>query len=47
MESERLTALRKKLAARKGKPEYKKNAEAIQAEIDRLLASAPVEDPKD
>lgn len=47
MESERLKQLRKKLKARQGKPGYEKNVEAIQAEIDRVLAAVPVEDPED
>jgi hypothetical protein len=33
---ERLADLKKKLAARKGKPAYAGNIQAIQAEIDRI-----------
>ena len=36
VETPRLAALRKKLAARDGKAEYKKNCEAIREEIARL-----------
>jgi hypothetical protein len=39
-ESERVASLRKKLKARTGVPGYEKNCEAIQAEIDRLVAAA-------
>lgn len=34
--SQRLEILRKKLAARQGRPGYEKNCEALQAEIARL-----------
>lgn len=36
VETPRLAALRKKLAAREGKSEYAKNCEAIREEIARL-----------
>lgn len=35
-ETPRLLALRKKLAARDGKPGYEKNCEALRAEIAKL-----------
>jgi hypothetical protein len=36
VETPRLASLRKKLAARKGKKEYAKNCEELEAEIARL-----------
>jgi hypothetical protein len=34
--SEHLASLKRKLAAREGRPEYKKNCEALKKEIARL-----------
>lgn len=36
VETPRLASLRKKLAARKGKAEYKENCEALEREIAKL-----------
>lgn len=41
MSKDRIEALRRKLAAREGKPEFKHNCEALREEIARLEGAAP------
>jgi hypothetical protein len=47
MQSDRIEALKHKLKAREGKPEFKENCEAIRTEIARLEAAAPAANEKD
>jgi hypothetical protein len=41
MANERVEALKRKLAAREGKPEFKHNCDELRAEIARLEGAAP------
>jgi hypothetical protein len=39
----RIDALKRKLAAREGKPEFSENCEALRAEIARLESGSPLD----
>jgi hypothetical protein len=41
MSKDRIEALKRKLVAREGKPEFKQNCEELRAEIARLEGAAP------
>lgn len=41
MTDDRIAALKAKLAAREGKPEYRSNVDALKAEIAKLEAERP------
>jgi hypothetical protein len=46
MDTARIEALKRKLAAREGKPQFEENCEALRTEIARLQSGA-VDGPKD
>jgi hypothetical protein len=45
--AERIAELKRKLAKREGRGEYRDNIEAIKAEIARLEANMPPSDPEE